>query len=342
MKSIIPSARTRARSPVAMAIAAAIVTAAACPAARGQADAARDGATREIVLWPEGVPEPRVPAEPAESVQKGKDGVSRRANVSQPRLVAFAPAAAASPPGSPRGAVIVVPGGGFSILADEHEGSDACRRLAAEGLAAFLLLHRAPTGTMPVPNAGPAADVQKSVYEVRRRAQELGVDPGRIAVLGFSAGGQATLVAAAGPSRFTPADAAVSSRPDAALVIYPWRILADDGKGLRPEVTIDATTPPFFIAQCGDDPASLPAGAATLYLRLIEAKVPAEIHVYERGGHGFGMRPRDNAPGTADWLVRAIDWLRGRGIIAAAPAAVSPAAVAPAAPAPAAAAAPAP
>jgi acetyl esterase/lipase len=329
MKSVIACARTPARGrgavSIAAAIAAAIVSAGACPAARGQADTAR-----EIVLWPEGVPEPRVPAEPAESVQKGKDGISRRANVSQPRLVAFAPAAAAAAPGAARGAVIVVPGGGFSILADEHEGSDVCRRLAAEGIAAFLLLHRAPTGTMPVPNAGPVADVQKSVYEVRRRARELGVDSGRIAVLGFSAGGQATLVAAAGPPRFTPADAAVSSRPDAALVIYPWRILADDGKSLRPEVTIDATTPPFFIAQCGDDTASLPAGAATLYLRLVEAKVPAEIHVYERGGHGFGMRPRDDAPGTADWLVRALDWLRGRGIIAAAPATVSPPAAAPA------------
>jgi len=307
-------ARGRGAVSIAVAVVAALVSAAAGPAARGQADV-----PREIVLWPEGVPEPRVPAEPAESVAKGKDGISRRANVSQPRLVVFDPPAAAAG-AAPRGAVVVVPGGGFSILADEHEGSDACRRLAAEGLTAFLLLHRAPTGTMPVPNAGPVADVQKAVYEVRRRAHDFGVDPGKIALLGFSAGGQATLVAAAGPPRFTPADAGVSPRPDAALVIYPWRILADDGKGLRPEVTIDATSPPFFIAQCGDDPASLPAGAATLYLRLVEAKVPAEIHVYERGGHGFGMRPRENAPGTADWFVRALDWLRGRGILAAKPA----------------------
>jgi len=318
MTSLVPWSRCRAagvrrRSPMIAVVVAALVSAAAGPTACGQA-----GAPGEIVLWPEGVPEPRVPAEPAESVEKGKDGISRRANVSQPRLVPFGPAVATpAAGGSPRGAVIVVPGGGFSILADEHEGSDACRRLADEGLAAFLLLHRAPTGKMPVPNAGPAADVQKAVYEIRRRAGDLGVDPGKIALLGFSAGGQAALVAAAGPPRFTPAVAGVSLRPDVALVIYPWRILADDGQGLRPEVTIDATTPPFFIAQCGDDPASLPAGAATLYLRLVEAKVPAEIHVYEKGGHGFGMRPRAGTPGTADWLPRALDWLRGRGILAA-------------------------
>jgi len=273
---------------------------------------------REIVLWPEGVPEPRVPDDPPEKVEKGKDGISRRSNVSRPRLLAFAPAPAAG--AAPRAALIVVPGGGFSILADEHEGSDACRRFATEGLATFLLLHRAPTGKMPEPNAGPAADTQKAVYEVRRQARELGVDPARIAVLGFSAGGQAALAAATGEPRFTPADAAVSSRPDALLLLYPWRILADDGQGLRPEMRIDGSTPPTFVAQCGDDPGSLPAGSATLYLRLIQAKVPAEIHVFERGGHGFGMRPRDDAPGTAEWLPRALDWLRGRGIIAAKPA----------------------
>ena len=268
---------------------------------------------REIVLWPDGVPEPRIPADPPEAVEKGKDGISRRANVSRPRLLAFAPAAGAAA----RAALIVVPGGGFSILADEHEGSDACRRFAAEGLATFLLLHRAPTGKLATPNAGPTADTQKAVYEVRRRARELGVDPGRIALLGFSAGGQAALAAAAGEPRFTPADMAVSIRPDALLLLYPWRILADDGQGLRPEIRIDGSTPPTFIAQCGDDPGSLPAGSATLYLELIRAKVPAEIHIFERGGHGFGMRPKENLPGTAEWLPRAIDWLRGRGIIAA-------------------------
>jgi acetyl esterase/lipase len=259
-----------------------------------------------------------VPDDPPEKVEKGKDGISRRSNVARPRLLAYGPPAAAGGPA--RGAVIVVPGGGFSILADEHEGSDACRRFAAEGLATFLLVHRAPTGKLPVPNAGPAADAQKGVYEVRRRAAELGVDPGRIAVLGFSAGGQVALAAAVGAPRFAPADPAVSTRPDALVLLYPWRILADDGQGLRPEMRIDAATPPTFIAQCGDDPGSLPAGSATLYLQLIRAKVPAEIHIFERGGHGFGMRPRDDAPGTAEWLPRAIDWLRGRGIIAAKPA----------------------
>jgi acetyl esterase/lipase len=266
----------------------------------------------EISLWPEGVPEPRVPAEPAEKVEIGKDGISRRSNVSQPRLVVYDIPRA--DPTKLRSSVIVIPGGGFSILADEHEGSDICRWFNEQGFVAFLLLHRVPTRTFEPANAGPVRDAQKAVHEVRRRAVEYQLDPQKIALLGFSAGGQTALVAAANPPRFEPAPAAGSARPDAVVLIYPWKVGGDDGKGVRPDVTIDAGTPPMFIAQASNDPASLPQSAAALYLALLEAKVPAELHIYEAGGHGFGMQKRDNAPGTSDWPNRALDWLRGRGL----------------------------
>jgi acetyl esterase/lipase len=266
----------------------------------------------EISLWPEGVPEPRVPAEPAEKVEIGKDGISRRSNVSQPRLVVYDIPRA--DPAKLRSSVIVIPGGGFSILADEHEGSDICRWFNEQGFVAFLLLHRVPTRTFEPANAGPVRDAQKAVHEVRRRAVEYQIDPQKIALLGFSAGGQTALVAAANPPRFEPAPAAGSARPDAVVLIYPWKVGGDDGKGVRSDVTIDAGTPPMFIAQASNDPASLPQSAAALYLALLEAKVPAELHIYEAGGHGFGMQKRDNAPGTSDWPNRALDWLRGRGL----------------------------
>lgn len=266
---------------------------------------------REIPLWPEGVPEPRVPAEPAEQVDVGKDGISRRSNVSTPRLVVYD-----IPPADPaklRSSVIVIPGGGFKILADEHEGADVCRWFNERGFVAFLLLHRVPTGTFEKPNAGPVLDAQKAVHEVRRRAGEYKLDPQKVALLGFSAGGQTALVAAANPPRFEPA-AAASTRPDAVVLIYPWKVGGPDGKGVREDVTIDAGTPPMFIAQASNDPASLPQSAAALFLALLQEKVPAEIHIYEAGGHGFGMQKRDNAAGTSDWPNRALDWLRGRGL----------------------------
>lgn len=266
---------------------------------------------QEIVLWPEGVPEPRVPAEPAETVEKKADGIARRSNVSNPRVVVYdIPRADAE---KLRSAVLVVPGGGFNMLASEHEGSDACRWLNEQGIVSFLVLHRVPTGKMPVPNAAPVQDIQKAVQEVRRRAAEFQIDPAKIAVLGFSAGGQATLVAATNPPKFPAADPAVSPRPDALLLLYAWKIVGDGNVGVRPDVTIDGTVPPMFIAQCGDDPGSLPQGSANLYLKLVEAKVPAEIHIYEKGGHGYGLKAGNTLPGQLDWKARAIEWLRGRG-----------------------------
>jgi acetyl esterase/lipase len=274
----------------------------------------------EIILWPEGVPEPRVPAEPAEQVERaGKDGIARRKNVSTPRLVVYD--IPQTDPATLRSAVVVVPGGGFSMLADEHEGSDACKWFNDRGIVSFLCLHRVPTRGMEQPNAGPVLDVQKSVYEVRRRASEYSLDPKKIALLGFSAGGQAAVVAAANPPRFERAEQTVPTRPDAVMLLYPWQILAADGKSLRTDLTIDATTPPMFIAQAADDTGSVPQGSLALYAALLEAKVPAEIHIYAGGGHGFGMRPRDNAPGTSDWPNRALDWLRTRWTPAAASAA---------------------
>lgn len=266
---------------------------------------------REIVLWPEGVPEPRVPAEPEEMVEKKADSIQRRLNVSKPRLVVYD--IPQSEPAKLRSAVIVVPGGGFRVLADEHEGSDACRWLNDQGFVSFLVLHRVPTGTMPEPNAAPVQDVQKAVHEVRSRATELQIDPAKLAVLGFSAGGQAALVAATNPPRFPVADPAVSIRPDALLLLYAWKIVGEGNQGLRPDATIDGSTPPTFIAQCGDDTGSVPQGSANLYLKLLEAKVPAEIHIYEKGGHGFGIKASNTLPGQLDWKDRAIDWLRSRG-----------------------------
>jgi acetyl esterase/lipase len=270
---------------------------------------------REIKLWPQGMPEPVVPAEPPEKVEKGTDGISRRSNVSQPRLFVHEPPAGVKRSGA---GVIVVPGGGFGRLADEHEGSDACEWLAKNGIVAFQLAYRTPTNKHTEPNAGPVQDTQRAVMEVRRLATEFGIDAKKIGVLGFSAGGQVALIAATNEPKFPVGDNKVSMKPDFLLLVYPYQIYDKATKALRADIKLEAMLPPTFIAQAGDDTGSLPQGSTLLYLDLINRKIPAEIHIYEKGGHGFGMRPREGASGPTDWPVRATDWLRLRGYVVAA------------------------
>ena len=264
----------------------------------------------EIRLWPEGVPGDRVPSDPAEKVEKGKDDIQRRSFVSDPRLIVHP---LPQGDGGPRPAVIILPGGGYNILADDHEGGEIGRFLNGHGIVALTLLYRVPTGAFAEPDAGPVMDAQKAVSIVRERAGELGIDPSRIGLMGFSAGGHTALVAATTKASFPGADASPSARPDCTILIYPWRVLAREGNELWPGVMIDAATTPMFIAQTADDTASPAKGAVALFSALLDAKVPAELHVYERGGHGYGLRRREQAPGTGDWPARLVDWLGGRG-----------------------------
>lgn len=268
----------------------------------------------EIRLWPQGMPEPVISDDKAETVEKGADGIQRRTNVSQPRLFVYEPPAGVARTGA---AAIVVPGGGFGVLADEHEGSEAAEWLAKHGIVGFLLIHRAPTNMHPVPNVGPAQDLQKAVIEVRRRASEFGVDPMKVGILGFSAGGQVTLVAATNDRLFPGESIAESHKPDFLLLLYAYQIYDPTTKGLRADIQLDGGLPATFIAQMGDDRGSLPQGSTLLYLELINRGIPAEIHIYEKGGHGFGMRARPGATGPIDWQLRAIDWLRLREYAAA-------------------------
>jgi acetyl esterase/lipase len=263
----------------------------------------------EILLWPQGMPEPIVPADPPEKIEKKADGIQRRTNVSQPRLFVYEPPADVKRTGA---AVIVVPGGGFGLLADEHEGSEAAEWLAKNGIVGIQLVHRVPTNNHPIPNAGPAQDLQKAVIEVRRHASEFKIDPKKVGILGFSAGGQVTLVAATNDRKFPGEGITESHKPDFLLLLYAYQIYDPSTKGLRSDILPDGGLPPTFIAQMGDDKGSLPQGSTLLYLELINRKIPAEIHIYEKGGHGFGMRARPGATGPVDWQQRAIDWLRSR------------------------------
>lgn len=253
-------------------------------------------------------PETTTPPKPTDKLP-----ISRLTNVSEPRLEFYLPA-------KPNGAaIIVVPGGGFGILASEHEGSELCTWLRDRGFVAAVLQHRCPTNKLPKPWELPAFDTQRAISLLRSHAADFGVQPDKIGLFGFSAGGQVALIATTNAAQrlYPAADAtdAVSCRPDFLMLCYAWHILADGSTTeLKPEVKIDATTPPTFIAQAYDDPGSLAEGSTLAFLALRKAKVPAELHIYSTGGHGFGLRPNaTQAPG--DWPGRLELWLQTRGLM---------------------------
>lgn len=241
--------------------------------------------------------------------------IQRLTNVTEPRLEFYEPAAEKKN-GT---AVVIVPGGGFGILASEHEGSELAMWFRDRGVVAAVLQHRCPTNTLPKPWEFPAQDTQRAVSLVRARASELGVQPDRVGLFGFSAGGQVALIAATNDeARLYPAADAVdqtSCRPDFLMLCYAWKILADGSlTELKPEIKITTKTPPTFLAQANDDRGSLAEGSTLAFLALRKAQVPAELHIYSTGGHGFGLRP-NGTQAPIDWPGRAELWLKTRGLI---------------------------
>jgi dienelactone hydrolase len=260
----------------------------------------------ELIIWPNGHPEPKVSADPPEELVKGPDGLTRRFNVSTPRLFVYPPAKEIAT----GAAIIVVPGGGFGRLSDEHEGSDVCRWLASLGIVSIELAYRTPTNKHANPVEGPAQDLQQALLTVRDKAKELIIDPDKVGVMGFSAGGQTALVAMAGKKLISFDGDPRRIRPNLALLIYPYQVMNSEATAIRADVDLDSGLPPVFMAQSLDDKASPPQGSAMLLMELVKRQIPTELHIYETGGHGFGMRHRTPPPGARDWSERAAVWLR--------------------------------
>ena len=239
--------------------------------------------------------------------------IQRLTNVTEPRLEFYMPEKRNG------NAVIIVPGGGFGVLASQHEGSELATWFRDRGFVAAVLEHRCPTNKLPKMWEFPAMDTQRAVSLLRSKAAEFGVQPDRIGLFGFSAGGQVALIATTNDdARLYPAADdvdKVSCRPDFLMLCYPWHILADNSlTELKPEIHIGAKTPPTFLAQANDDKGSLAEGSTLAFLALRKAGVSAELHIYSTGGHGFGLRPNDTqAPG--DWPGRLELWLKARGLL---------------------------
>ena len=287
-------------------------------AAAASLQAATPTPTRVLKLW-EGKPPGDFTVPGPENITEPKPGdklpILRLTNIAEPRLELYEPVKEKRN----GGAVVIVPGGGFGMLASGHEGADAAVWFRDRGFVAGVLQHRCPTNGLPDPAALPAQDAQRAISLVRSKAGELELRPDRIGLFGFSAGGQVALTAASNAAErlYPTADKTdgTSCRPDFLMLLYPWRILAENSRTeLKSQIRITDQTPPCFIAQAADDAASLPEGSVAAFLAMRKAGVPVELHIYATGGHGFGMIPSDQ-PAPTDWPGRAELWLKARGLL---------------------------
>ena len=273
---------------------------------------AADSSPEPIPLWPSGAPDEQGDiGEEAEQPAKG-DNITRIGNVTKPTLTVFP----ATGENKSDAAVLIFPGGGYNILAWNLEGTEIAEWFNKIGVTAVVVKYRVPARKGLARHAAPLQDAQRAVGMVRERAKELGVDPQKIGVLGFSAGGHlaATLSNNYAERTYEPVDAAdkQSCRPDFTVLIYPAYLVDKKTNQVSPELKITSQTPPTFIAMTADDGVGV-EGPLFYYLALKQAKVPAEMHLYPVGGHGYGLRPSKNLVST--WPARVEDWMRSQGLV---------------------------
>jgi acetyl esterase/lipase len=237
-------------------------------------------------------------------------GVTLTYNVSRPTMTVY------SPKGANTGAAMIVfPGGGYQLLAMDLEGTEMCEWLASKGITGVLLKYRVPTKRVgPYGEAPPALeDAQRTLSLVRFHAAEWHIDPRKIGVVGFSAGGHMVTATSTHFNKrsYSAVDAAdkESCRPDFAVALYPGHLWNDEDKigVLNPNVLVTTNTPPAFIVQAEDDPVDNVNNSLAYYIALRKAKVPAELHLYAHGGHAFGLR-RTESPITG-WPQLMETWL---------------------------------
>ena len=257
-------------------------------------------------LWPDGVPLSGQKAEPSEEVRTNKNGILRITNVTRPQMTVYRP-------DDPNGAaVLVCPGGGYKILAYEHEGTDVCEFLTDHGVTAILLKYRVPS-----PRERALQDAQRAIGMIHHHAEEWGVDSGRIGMLGFSAGGNLTVMTCLHGSEHTyPMDEKLdveNSTPSFAIPVYPAYLVERGTEGpLLSDITVKDASPPLCLVHAADDPWTA-SGSFLLAVEYKKHDIPCEVHVYAKGGHGFGMKKK-GLPVDA-WPHRVIEWMDSMGYL---------------------------
>lgn len=238
--------------------------------------------------------------------------VIRLANVSKPTLAVFKPA----PEKDTGAAVLVCPGGGYNILAYDLEGTEVAEWLNSIGVTGIVLKYRVPRREDREKHDAPLQDAQRALSLVRSKAAQWKIDPERLGILGFSAGGHLSAATATNFDRrnYEAIDDIdkLSCRPDFTVLVYPAYLLKDKSDELAPEIRVSENTPPIFFAHAGDDRIS-PENSIQMYLALKKAGVLGELHVYSSGGHGFGLRPTEHPCCT--WPDRCAAWMKKQGLL---------------------------
>jgi acetyl esterase/lipase len=281
----------------------------------------------QVQIWPGAVPDAQ-PVPGPEYVEKSKELIGGRPvvsvyNVSQPTMIVY------SPTGENTGvAVVVFPGGGFEELAIDLEGTEVCDWLTSKGITCVLLKYRVPSPPYDwhckcrpdgfVKSSLALEDAQRTMGLVRLHTAEWQIDPHKIGVLGFSAGGYLVAEISTNFQRglYAPVDAAdkESCRPDFAVGVYPGHLwVGGDAYKLNPNVPVTRQTPPAFLVQAEDDNVDGVNQSVAYYIALENAGVPVEMHLYAQGGHAFGLR-RTQLPITR-WPQLVETWLKTIGMI---------------------------
>lgn len=280
----------------------------------------------EIALYPENHIPGNLPG-PNEEKSASDGGILRISKVKIPTLTVFLP-----PADKANGtAIIICPGGGYSIVAIDHEGYKVAKRFNEMGIAAFVLKYRIPDKkNQQDPSIAPLQDAQQAILTVRNNAKKWHINPARVGIMGFSAGGH--LASTAG-THFTKAvvDNAddINLRPDFMMLIYPVisaeKHITHAGSfknllGENPtaeqlaefsnEKHVTPQTPPTFLVHASDDKGVSPENSIVFYEGLLKNKIPAELHIYQNGGHGFGMHNRTTKD---EWMDRCMNWMDANG-----------------------------
>lgn len=259
-----------------------------------------------IPLWASGAPDSVSRKDEPEDVNR-EDGKCNVTNVHNPSITPYLPAAEKAS----GAAIVIAPGGGHRVLCLGHEGYALAEWFADQGIAAFVLKYRLARekDSIYTVDEHAMADTRRAIRMVRTRAQEWNINPERIGVLGFSAGGELAALAAmdslAGAANAKDVIQRASSRPDFQVLIYP---------GSSNRFTVRKGMPPAFIALGAKDRPDISIGMAKLYLKYKDADVPCELHIYSNAGHGFGYRDGSTSA-AGDWPFRLKEWLRDSGML---------------------------